>query len=211
MCGVNLDKKVWIQETRFLGSPCHAGHAAGCHYGTSSSPLWRRVCGCCSIQLCTVMAPVRSGARIVGRLTGFICGRRGGAAGAPDGRTGPLWLSIVTGNELQGHGEERQGARVFVWVGFASFSAESEEKWGFPKRDGAFVRRSHFWSFNLVNWPPRQTDAPPTTTPPRPLLLLVARAHSPPSQPLYGLLSNPPPTHFSPCNLLLSALSSLLL
>lgn len=60
---------VWL-----LGSPCHAGHTAGCHHGTFSSLLWRCVCGCCSIQLCGHAAPscpIGSAARIIGRLTGL--------------------------------------------------------------------------------------------------------------------------------------------
>lgn len=98
---------VWL-----LGSPCHAGHTAGCHHGTFSSLLWRCVCGCCSIQLCGHAAPscpIGSAARIIGRLTGlggFFSGesrKRTGWTGSEarrgEGRqTGPLWLSIVTGN-----------------------------------------------------------------------------------------------------------------
>lgn len=62
---------------------------------------------------------------------------------------------------------------------------------GISQARRSFVRRSDFWSFNLANWPPRQTDSQTVSPPhPRPLLLLAARAHSPPSQPLYGLLPN---------------------
>lgn len=69
---------------------------------------------------------------------------------------------------------------------------------GISQARRSFVRRSDFWSFNLANWPPRQTDSQTVSPPhPRPLLLLAARAHSPPSQPLYGLLPNL--LFFSPC------------
>lgn len=60
-CTVNLQGEIEKEgldvEVRLLGSPCHAGHTAGCHHGTFSSLLWLCLCCCCSIQLCGHTAP----------------------------------------------------------------------------------------------------------------------------------------------------------
>lgn len=177
----NESLDVWL-----LGSPCHAGHTAGCHHGTFSSLLWRCVCGCCSIQLCGHAAPscpIGSAARIIGRLTGlgvFFRGRAGRALDgqaarrgeARGGRRGHFGSPSLRETELQGHGEERQGAHPVRSVCLSFFCViqvfliEFEEEWGFPKRDGALSVAQIFgaliWQIGLPDRPTARPSHPPT-------------------------------------------------
>lgn len=176
-------------EVRLLGSPCHAGHTAGCHHGTFSSLLWLCVCRCCSIQLCGHTAPSCpiSSVALIGSSARFFSGTAGRA---PDGhgarrgegrQTGPLWLSFVTGNGAPRtrRGETGGASRSFRvicllflccdWSLLYLIRGEGE----ISQARRSFVRRPDFWSFNLANWPPRQTDSQ-TASPPLLSRLLLA-------------------------------------
>lgn len=176
------------------GSPCHAGHAAGCHHGTFSS-----LCCCCSIQLCGLSAPfcITGSAAQLGPwlgFTGVLFGmERGEARGGGRGHFGS---SSSRETELQGHGERRQG-RIQVVSG-VFFHLNSDETLFYTvlrNKHGIFRAAlspppapQNFRSFNLVNWPPRQTDSQTATPPsPSPFHPLSSRPLSPPSQPLCSL------------------------
>lgn len=95
----------------------------------------------------------------------FFTGERG-AAGALDGRADGATLALHRYGERAPRtrrGETREAVRSVCFClggGHVFFSTIGGEM-GIPQTRRSFVRRSHFWSFNLVNWPPRQTDRPP--------------------------------------------------
>lgn len=129
-------------------------------------------------QLCAIAqhrhAPIRSAALIIGRgESGRALDGQGARRG--EGRqVGPLRLSIVTGNGAPRTRRGEAGGASSPFSVFVHFYypfvliqvIEYEEKWRFPKRDGALSVAQIFLELYLANWPPRQTVSPPPLAPP---------------------------------------------
>ena len=127
--------------------------------------------------------------RFIRTLGGGFFRVRGRAGRAPDGRGARRGEGRQTGGhfgspsfreaELQGHGEERQGAHpgrsecslciFFIFAVIQVFFRFNERRIGeIPGETELLSAAQIFWSFNLANWPPRQPDR---LSPSPPLLL----------------------------------------
>lgn len=179
-CGRDVEVRL---RPSVLGSPCHAGHTAGCHHGTFPSLLW--LC-CCSLQLCGHAPPSPSPSLLLHWSVHFLFlagthrmdrERRGEAEGRQTG--GHFGFPPLREAELQGHGEERQGGgghpgrSGWCFCLFSFLSLLCLIRADFP---GAALLV--FWGFNLPNWPPRQTDSHTASPPLLPRLLLAVFGHT---------------------------------
>ena len=127
----------------------------------------------------------------------FCAGRAGRAPGGHGARRGE---GRQTGGhfgspsfreaELQGHGEERQGAHPGrsegslcispLFAAIQVFLMFNERRIGeIPGETELLSAAQIFWSFNLANWPPRQPDRlSPSPPPALPRLLLAVFGHT---------------------------------
>lgn len=194
-------------EARLLGSPCHAGHTAGCHHGTFSSPLCLCMCCCCSIQLCgrTPPCPIITSVALIGssahRQFCFPGESRTRTAWTRSevrgGRRGHFGSPSVTGNGAPRtrRGETGGASRSFmVFVLFIKLLGFKRRKREISQARRSFVLNPDFYFFFFaLIWQISLPDRPTPgclSSPALPSLPCCFRAYSPPSHPLYGLLSN---------------------